>query len=185
MKRLHSLLQRLHKNPTLIKQYDEVIQEQIKQRILEPVKFKRGPVGQTPGQDHSGQGPIHYSPHHAVTKQDSQTTKVRVVYDASTCSGGPSLNDCLHVGPKFSQKILEILLRIRVHKVAVVADIEKAFLMISINERDRNALRFMWIKDLRQQPPDICIYWFTQVVFGVACSPFLLNATLRQHIDRY
>ena len=71
------------------------------------------------------------------------------------------------------------------HKVAVVADIEKAFLMILINERDRNALRFTWIKDLRQQPPDICIYRFTQVVFGVACSPFFLNATLRQRIHRY
>ena len=78
--------------------------------------------------------------------------KLFVFPTASARSVGPSLNDCLHVGPKFGQKILEILLRFCVHKVAVVADIEKAFLMISINERDRNALRFMWIKDLRQQP---------------------------------
>ena len=177
---MHNLLRRLRQNPTLLKQYDAVIQQQIEQGILEPVEFERGPVGQTPDQ-----GPIHYLPHHAVTKRDSETTKVRIVYDASARSGGPSLNDCLHVGPPFGQKILEILLRFRVHKVAAVADIEKAFLMISINERDRNVLRFIWIKDLTQQPPDLCIYRFTRVVFGVASSPFLLNATLRQHIDRY
>ena len=108
-----------------------------------------------------------------------------MVYDASARSGGPSLNDCLHVGPKFNQKILEILLRFRVHDVAVVADIEKAFLMISINQRDRDALRFLWVSDLDKQPPDICAYRFTRVVFGVACSPFLLNATLSQHVDKY
>ena len=93
--------------------------------------------------------------------------------------------DCLHVGPKFNQKILEILLRFRVHNVALVGDIEKAFLMITVNQKDRDVLRFLWLKDLRKRPPDICVYRFTRVVFGVACSPFLLNATLRHHIDQY
>lgn len=54
---------------------------------------------------------MHYLPHHAVVRQDKETTKIRVVYDASARSGGPSLNDCLHTGPKFNQRILEILLR--------------------------------------------------------------------------
>ena len=39
------------------------------------------------------------------------------------------MNDCLYKGPKFNQKIFDILLRFRVHKVAVTADIQKAFLM--------------------------------------------------------
>ena len=58
-------------------------------------------------------GPIHYLPHHAVVRKDKSTTKVRVVYDASARSTGCSLNECLHKGPKFDQKILDILVRFR------------------------------------------------------------------------
>ena len=66
-----------------------------------------------------------------------------MVYDASAHSDGPSLNDCLHVGPKLNQKILDILLRFRVNRIAIVADIEKAFLMVSMAEKDRDVLRFL------------------------------------------
>jgi hypothetical protein len=43
-------------------------------------------------------------------------------------------------GPKFNQRILEILLRFRSYPVA---DIEKAFLMISMAPKDRDILRFL------------------------------------------
>lgn len=48
----------------------------------------------------------HYLPHHAVIHQDKTTTKLRIVYDASSKEDGLSLNDCLHTGPKFGQRIL-------------------------------------------------------------------------------
>ena len=91
---------------------------------------------------------VHYLPHHAVVRRDKDTTKLRVVYDASSKVNGPLLNDCLHAGPKFDQRILDILLRFRVHKVAVAADIERAFLMIVITEKDRDVLRFLWVDDV-------------------------------------
>ena len=86
---------------------------------------------------------IHYLPHHAVVRQEKETTKVRIVYDALARAQGPSLNDCLHTGPKFNQKILEILLCFRSFPVAWTADIEKAFLMISMSPDDRDALCFL------------------------------------------
>ena len=89
-------------------------------------------------------GETHYIPHHAVIRQDKQTTKLRVVYDASAKVGGPSLNECLYTGPKFGQNIMDIVLRFRVHNVALTADIEKAFLMVSVSEEDRDILRFLW-----------------------------------------
>ena len=73
--------------------------------------------------------------------------KLRIVYDASARVDGPCLNDCLHTGPKFSQNILDILLRFRLNQVAFIGDVEKAFLMISVAECDRDVLRFLWVRD--------------------------------------
>ena len=137
--------------------------------------------------EHSEECPdeIHYLPHHAVVRRDKETTKVRVVYDASARSDGPSLNDCLHARSKFDQRILGILCRFRVHRVAVTADIEKVFLMVSVARKDRDALHFLWVKDAFADQLDIIELRFTRVVFGVSSSPFLLNATIRYHLEQY
>ena len=88
----------------------------------------------------NGGGKVHYLPHHAVIRRDKETAKLRVVYDASARSGDPTLNDCLYTGPKFNHNIL---LRFCSYRIALTANIEKTFLMISINQRDRDALRFL------------------------------------------
>ena len=77
----------------------------------------------------------HYILHHLVYKE-SATTPVRTVYDCS-CSVGdnPSLNDCLNVGSRLANNLLEILLRFRLHDVGLVSDIEKAFLNIELEEK--------------------------------------------------
>ena len=129
--------------------------------------------------------PVHYLPHHAVLREDKATTKLRIVYDTSSKTCGPSLNDCLYTGPKFGQRIMDILLRFRTHRVAVAADIEKYFLMISVREEDRDVLRFLWVKDLKSDVPDVTVLRFTRVVFGVSASPFLLNATIKHHVEQY
>ena len=129
---------------------------------------------------------VHYMPHHAVVRGDKETTKVRIVYDASAkVDGHPSLNDCLFVGPKFNQRILDILLRFRCYPIALTADIEKAFLMISVREKDRDALRFLWLRGLDEERPIIKHLRFTRVVFGVCSSPYLLNSTIRHHLEKY
>lgn len=51
------------------------------------------------------------------------------VYDASTRSAGPSLNDCLYIGPKSGQSIFDILLRFHLQQVAL----EKAFTALSVS----------------------------------------------------
>jgi hypothetical protein len=127
-------------------------------------------------------GKVHYLPHHAVIRKDKSTTKLRIVYDASCNSTGPSLNDCLFTGPAMSQKIMEIILRFRAHKLALTGDIEKAFLNISVCNDDRDVLRFLWIDDISKETPNIVVPRFTRVVFGVTSSPFLLNATLNFHL---
>ena len=89
-------------------------------------------------------------PHFPIFKSDSATTKMRIVYDASARMSpkSPSLNDCLHTGPNLMQDLTGILLKFRTHKKAFSADIEKAFLQIELNSLDRDATRFLWLKDL-------------------------------------
>ena len=71
---------------------------------------------------------------------------------------GPSLNDCLYTGPKFNHKIFDILIRFR---VALMADIEKAFLIISMQSSDRDVL---WYNDVQSGEPKVVVLRFTRVV---------------------
>lgn len=68
----------------------------------------------------------YYLPHHAVLKESSITTKLRVVFDGSaSSSSGLSLNDILYRGPKVQPDLVDILLRFRMHSVVITADIAK------------------------------------------------------------
>ena len=135
---------------------------------------------------HPGPGKTHYLPHHPIIRKDKQTTKLRVVYDASAkMNGNPSLNDCLYSGPSLLPSIADVLMRFRFHTVALVADIKKAFLMVSISPGDRDTLRFIWLHDIHKDNPKEVVYQFCRVVFGVTSTPFLLNATIKQHLQKY
>ena len=166
----------LTKEPEILREYDFVIKEQLSRGIVEEVSENNtGKVGE-----------VHYLPHHPVVRNDKQTTKVRVVYDASSKQcGGPSLNDCLYTGPSLTENIADILIRFRSHKIALIGDIEKAFHMISVAEDDRDVLRFQWVDDPGKENPEIKVYRFALVVFGLSSSPFLLNATLKHHISNF
>ena len=173
-KRLKSLLHRLHQDPELLYRYDNVIKDQLKQGIIEPCTDLIPALGT-----------CHYLPHHAVVRQNSSTTKVRIVYDASArAANTPSLNDCLQKGPKFNQLVFDILLCFRTFSVAITADLEKAFLQISAAEHDRDYLRFLWVKTFTNYS-EPQIFRFARVVFGLSPSPFLLNATLKEHLEKY
>ena len=173
--RLRNLITRLRQSPLLLSEYNSIMQEQLKAGIIEEV-------------DQEGQeciDRIHYLPHHGVVRQDKESSKLRIVYDASARSKGPSLNDCLYTGPKSGQSIFDILIRFRLQPIAIVGDIEKAFLMVPVSPCDRDSLRFLWTKDTISEPLQMETYRFARVVFGVSSSPFLLNATIHHHISSY
>ena len=174
-KRLMSLLKRLRQTPQLLTEYSTIIQDQLERGIIEVV----------PQPSNLTNDQIHYLPHHGVVRQDKATSKLRIVYDASAKSTGPSLNECLYTGPKFGQSIFDILLRFRLQQVALTGDIEKAFLMLSMYEGDRDSLRFLWVDNPHAERPEIVTLRFTRAVFGVSSSPFLLNATIKHHMETY
>lgn len=176
--RLKSCLKRLSDKPEFLHKYDEIIQDQFKKGVIEKV-------------ENSGQSGLkHYIPHHAVITPQKTTTKVRIVYDASakTSPENKSLNECLYRGPVMLQDLCGLLMRFRLNKVVLVADIEKAFLQISLQPTERDVTRFLWIKDIENPATNyhnIQEYRFTRVPFGVISSPFLLGATIEAHLDSY
>ena len=64
--------------------------------------------------------------------------------------------------------------------MAITADIEKAFLMISIKPSDRDFLRFLWIKDTGKPQSELIHLPFTR-----RPSPAVLGAVLNHHISKY
>ena len=175
---MNSLLNSLNKKDLgLIKKYNEQLLEQVNLGFIEKVTNLN-----------LHEGILHYIPHFPVFKTDSATTKMRIVYDASArvSSEALSLNDCLHTGPNLMQDLTGILLKFRTHRIALTADIEKAFLQIELNNQDRDATRFLWLKDIHKSVNSVDnleAYRFCRVLFGAAPSPFLLNATIRYHLN--
>ena len=120
-------------------------------------------------------------PHKAVIRESAQTTKVRIVNDASAKpnSSSASQNDCLE--PAYKNLLWDILVRTRLRPVLLCGDIEKAFLLIRIRENDRDALQFDWIQNCN--PTNIEILRFTRLVFGLTQSTFILEGTLKKHFE--
>ena len=173
--RLKSLGKKLRKDPQTLDKYNEILIEQVESGVIEQVT-ELEPAEKT-----------YYLPHMAVIRAEAETTKVRIVYDAS-CKDrktGTALNDCLHVGPPLTPLIFDVLLRFRENRIALVGDIEKAFLNIEIHPIDRDCLRFLWFKDCNSEDSEIIVFRFRRLCFGLNSSPFLLNAVLRHHIEAY
>lgn len=178
-KRLESLKRKLSKDVTLYSRYNEVVEDYLNQGMAEDVPREHA---SPPGSQ------IYYLPHHAVLREDKATTKLRVVFDASSHEDrSPSLNDCLLTGPNLNPDLMSILIKFRLHEIAYMADIKKAFLQISLSERDRDAVRFLWFTGPPTEEKDVTLRLLrmTRVVFGASSSPFLLAATIRKHLRQY
>lgn len=158
--RYHRLMRKLNESNQL-EMYNNAMEEMVRD-FTEPVE------------EACDSERVYYMPHHPVVRQDKETTKVRIVFDASSHStDSKSLNDELYKGV-VTWDLLKVLLRFRFGRYAMVADIEKAFLRIRVDVKDRDAFRFWW----HDKDKNLCIRRFNSVPFGTSASPFLLFATL-------
>ena len=149
-----------------------MIQEQLKDGVVEPVPD-------------DPEGREFYIPHKGVFRETAESTKLRVVYDASArpTKESPSLNDCLEIGPPLQNKLWTVLVRGRFHPVCLSGDLRKAFLQVRIRKSHRDALRFYWLKDIHSN--EIQTFRFTRALFGLTSSPFLLGEVLQQHLETW
>ena len=169
VKRLNTLKHKLEKTPLLFDRYDEIIRKQVNEGIVELVDDSEKPPEV---------GTVTYIPHQAVIKEGKSTTKIRVVYDCSTKAGEHSFNECLYKGTCRTSLIFDSLLRFRLYDIAIIADIESAYLQIAVVPEQRNFLRFLWFKNVQDNDYSI-------VLFGAAPSQHLLNAVIRKHAEKY
>ncbi len=85
-------------------------------------------------------GTVFYLLHHPVVRESAESTKMRIMYDASSKTGSqPSLNDCLNTGPPLQNQLFKVLVRGRFHPVALNGDIRKAFFQVHIRPEHRDA----------------------------------------------
>ncbi len=178
MGRLNSLLKQKRDRPNFLRRYHDIIQDQLTKGIIEVVTkdIEEGSIK-------------HYIPHHGVETPQKETTKLRIVFDASAKmrKSNLSLNECLFRGPVLLPDLCGLLLRLRLHKVGILSDVEKAFLQVELQVHDRDVTRFLWLKDpLKPATKDnLIIFRFCRVPFGVITSPSLLAMTIACHLEQY
>ncbi|XP_076760954.1 uncharacterized protein LOC143429305 [Xylocopa sonorina] len=165
MKRLHSLESKLKRDTSLREEYTAVIQEYLDLGHLSPATDDQ---------------PGYYLPHHAVIKESSQTTKVRVVFDGSAkTSSGLSLNDTLLIGPTIQDDLFSLILRFRLYKYVLTGDIEKMYRQFLVREEDRRFQKILW----RNSSGNIQPYHLNTVTFGLSAAPYLATRCIHQLAD--
>ncbi|XP_066152186.1 uncharacterized protein, partial [Euwallacea fornicatus] len=131
--------------------------------------------------DDSRQNDGYFLPHRAVIK-NSITTKCRVVFDASCkTSSGISLNDILMVGPVVQEELYAILLRLRLRKIVLSADIKMMYRCIKIQESERKYQKILWRADAKDP---ISVYKLNTVTYGTSSAPFQATRCLVELADQ-
>lgn len=166
--RLLQLEKRFKKAPTLKEDYQKAMQEYIKSNYMEEIPEKE-----------TKKNKAVYLPHHAVVRVEKETSKTRVVFDASAKgSNHVSLNDELLVGPQLQDDLRDIVMRSKLYRVCYASDIQKMYLQVLLYEQDADTYqRLLW----REEESDpIKEYRMLRVTFGTASAPHLAVRTLHQ-----
>ena len=163
-------LERSLRKKGAFQEFAEVLLEYFQMQHAEPV----------PADDLDRQrAEVYYFPMHAVRKETSSTSKLRVVFDASAkTSTDTSLNDHLLVGPTVHAPLIDVLLRFRQHRVALTTDVSRMYRSVLLPEGQRDLHRFVWREDPCQPIKD---YRMTRLTFGVSASSFAANMALKQN----
>ncbi|XP_067211618.1 uncharacterized protein [Linepithema humile] len=130
---LRALQQRLKRNPTLRDEYQAFLSEYEELGHMR----KLSPATESTAQRL-------YIPHYPVIRDSSLTTRVRVVFNASSrTSNNTSLNDHLLTGQKLQADLAAVILHWRQFKYVYSADIAKMYRQILVDPQDLDYQRIL------------------------------------------
>ena len=91
----------------------------------------------------------YFIPWRFVSKPDSLSTPVRMVFDASsTTPGGCSLNEALAKGQKKLSDLFHLLIKFRGNKAAFTCDVSLAYNSIALEKEDLKYQKYLWAENL-------------------------------------
>ncbi|XP_045774640.1 uncharacterized protein LOC123873700 [Maniola jurtina] len=117
----------------------------------------------------------YYLPHFPIIRENSTTTKCRVVFNASALNKGKTFNSIQMVGPVVQDDLLSILLRFRQHKYVVSGDIEKMYRAILVEPTQRSLQQILFRFDPSEH---IRPFTLNTVTYGTASAPYLATKCL-------
>lgn len=177
--RFFQLHRRLQRNEELKNRYSAAIQEYFDLNQIVPASSSEGQHLTVT----SANKPTFTScvlAHHAIIKEESLTTKVRVVFDASArTSNGRSLNDNLCIGPVLQNNLPAIIMNWRLYPFVFIADIQKMYRCIDMHPEDAQYQRILWY-DKNNEIQEFCL---TTVTFGTASAPYDAIRVIHQLAD--
>ncbi|XP_036342838.1 uncharacterized protein LOC118752096 [Rhagoletis pomonella] len=176
LNRFHELERRLQRNADLREQYEDGIEDYFRLNQIRPaMTMEELHCSTTKCNQLTVTSCV--LPHHAVVKETSVTTKLRIVYDASSkTSNGRSLNDLLCIGPPLQNDLSAVILKWRLHRYVFLADIQKMYRCIDMNLEDSNYQRILW----RNKDGHVYEYCLTTETFGTASAPYTAIRVLHQ-----
>ncbi|XP_008190163.1 uncharacterized protein LOC103311992 [Acyrthosiphon pisum] len=167
LRRFQALENRLSNDPKIQRQYADFIQDYLDAGHMELV-----PLENADNVFH------YYIPHHCVLRPDSSTTKLRVVFNASSrTSAGCSLNESMYMGPKLQPDIHIVLLRARLWKYVFMADIKQMYRQIVVRPADRDYLRIFWSFSKNTTVRE---YRLCTVTYGTSAAPYQALRTIQE-----
>lgn len=166
---LQSKERQLLRNPDLAESYDKQMKDMIKMKFARQL---------TKSEIDNYTGPIFYIPHHAVIREDSNSTPLRIVFNSSVRYRGQCLNDFWLKGPDLLNDLFGILLRFRENEIGLCGDISKMYHRILIPEIDQHIHRFLWRNLETDREPDV--YVKTVLTFGDKPAPAMAQIALKK-----
>ena len=99
-----------------------------------------------------------------------------IVFDCAAKYQGKSINDQILTGPKLQNDIVNVMMRFRRFRYAVIGDISEMYLQILLTPKDRKFCRFIFNDK---------IYEWSRLIFGRSDAPFIALHVVRNHALKY